>query len=155
MRARKKRQGCEPVHIARRFAALLMIGRDKVSVHSSPPRWAPYRVASPSTITVRITLEDGQEGGWEIAIRDKTWRGRDPAQVSIGKGNDLVGQVLQVVTTVVDVRPEASRLSATVTISGGPDGDVRVAQSYDDGAAGDTAILTTLVGFQSGHLGDR
>jgi len=120
-----------------------------MSIHTPGPKWLDYKVAGKSDVTVRVSIGDGQLGGWAIGFgTDDIKKGSDPDRVSIGAGKDIKGRILQVVATVVDVRPETNRLSATVTVSGGPDGDVRVPHSFDEGENGDTAILTTLVGFE-------
>jgi hypothetical protein len=120
-----------------------------VSIHNPMPKLINYRVAPKSKVTVRVTIGDAQQGGWAIGFGPAdVKKGSEPDPVPIGVGKAVKGRTLQVVATVVDVRPETNRLSATVTVSGGPDGDVKVPQSYDDGSAGDSALLTTLVGFE-------
>jgi hypothetical protein len=114
------------------------------------PKWISYKVTPTSKVTVRVAIGDAQQGGWAIGFGPgDVKKGSEPDPVPIDGGEEgIIGRTLQVVATVVDVRPETNRLSATVTVSGGPDGDVKVPQSYDDGSDGDVALLTTLVGFE-------
>jgi len=99
-------------------------------------------------LTALVTIGDGQRGGWAIRVGGKTTKGSDPVQVALGDGAALQGKVVQVVVTVVDVRPETNRLSAIVEISGGPGGALAVEQTVDDGGDGDVAMFTTVVLFE-------
>lgn len=119
-----------------------------MSIHNPMPKWIDYEVAKASKVTVRVTIGDAQVGGWAIGFDPKdVMKGSEPDPVDVGTGQEVKGRILQVVATVVDVRPETNRLSAVVTVSGGPRGDVKVPQSFDDGSDGDSALLTTLVSF--------
>ena len=120
-----------------------------MSIHNPIPKWVTYKVNSNSNVKVRVLIGDAQQGGWAVGFgTDDIKKGTDPDAISVGTGKEVKGRTLQVVATVVDVRPETNRLSTTVIISGGPGGDLKVPQSYDDGANGDCAILTTLVDFE-------
>jgi hypothetical protein len=118
-----------------------------VSIHNPIPKFVTYRVRPESDIEVAVTIGDGQVGGWAFGFEpgDVTKGTEKPAVV--GKGSEVIGKMLQIVATVVDVNPATNHLSAIVTISGGPGGPQRVTSSFQ-GADSDTAILTTLVMFQ-------
>jgi hypothetical protein len=120
-----------------------------MSIHNPIPKFVTYLVEPVSQLTAKVTIGDAQSGGWAIGFDDthvKKGSGEDP--VPVGSGRDVKGKLLQIVVTVVDVRPETNHLSCTVTIAGGPSGPVEVEQAYDEGGDGDTAIFTTLVQFQ-------
>jgi hypothetical protein len=119
-----------------------------VSIHNPIPKFISYKVEPASAIEVTVAIGDGQTGGWAIGFgAGDVQKGSGNAPVRIGAGGAIKGRTLQVVATVVDVRPETNRLSAIVTVSGGPAAAVTVVQSYDAGSDGDVAILTTLVDF--------
>jgi hypothetical protein len=120
-----------------------------VSIHNPIPKFIRYRVEPASKVTVAVSIGDAQEGGWAIGFDPSAVKkGSDAKPIEIGTGAAVKGRTLQVVATVVDVRPETNRLSAVVTVSGGLDGAATVVQSFDNGADGDTALLTTLVAFE-------
>ena len=120
-----------------------------MSIHNPIPQFLTYRVHPSSEVTVAIAIGDAQTGGWAFGFGpDGVTKGSGDAPTSVGKGADLVGKMLQVVATVVDVRPETNRLSAVVTLAGGPGGAKNVTSSFDGGSAGDSALLTTLVMFE-------
>jgi len=120
-----------------------------VSIHNPVPEFITYKVSPTSKVTAKVIIGDAQLGGWSISLGGTLLaKGADETPVEVATGAQLAGKILQVVVTVVDIQQETNRLSATVTISGGTAGDVPVTQTYDQGADGDTAILTTLVLFQ-------
>jgi len=120
-----------------------------MSIHTLSPKVVIYKVDPTSQVTARVLIGDGQRGGWAIGFDQATVKkGSSPDQVAIGTGPAIKDRLLQVTTTVVDVRIETNRLSAVLTLAGGPQGDMEVPQAYDDGTDGDTAIFTTLVLFQ-------
>jgi hypothetical protein len=120
-----------------------------VSIHNPIPTFKTYKVEPDSKITVSVLIGDAQMGGWAMGFDpDGAKKGSDSTPVAIGTGVEVKGRILQVVVTAVDVNPLTNRLSAVVTVSGGPGGPLTVTQSYDGGATGDTALLTTLVDFE-------
>lgn len=110
---------------------------------------ATYRVADGSDVLLRITIGEGQGGGWIVAwdSGDIVAKGASPEPVHLGLGRQLRGRVLQVVATAVDIRPETNRLSRTLVLGGGPDGDREIVDRWDDGGDGDAAVFTTLIVF--------
>ena len=108
-----------------------------------------YRVGA-GPVSVRVVIGDAQAGGWVVAWDDQhvLGKGSDPRDVPVGEGNNIAGRALQVTATAVDVRPETDRLSSMLTISGGPDGDQHIVATYDDGGDGDTAVFSTMIGFE-------
>jgi len=120
-----------------------------MSIHTPTPKWLSYRVGAESDVSVRVAIGDAQLGGWAIGFgTDNVQKGSEADPVPVGVGKDIKGRILQIIATAVDVRPETNRLSATVTVSGGPDGDIKLPHSFADGGNGDSAIFTTLVGFE-------
>ena len=120
-----------------------------MSIHNPIPMFVTYKVEPNSKIAVSASIGDAQMGGWAMGFDPQTAKkGSDATPVSMGTGAEVKGRILQVVVTAVDVNPLTNRLSAVVTVSGGPGGPLTVTQSYDDGATGDTALLTTLVEFE-------
>lgn len=119
-----------------------------MSIHVPRPQSVSYPVNDDSKIIVQITIGDAQGGGWSIDLDDaKIQKGSDSAPVPIGDGKAIRGKELQVAVSVLDIRPETNRLSATVVIDGGTQGKQTLPQRYDDGDDGDLAIFTTLVDF--------
>lgn len=109
-----------------------------------------YEVDPDSNVTVRVTIGDAQAGGWLVAWDDENVvaKGSDPATVSIGRGKDLKNRTLQVAATAIDVRPETNRLSSTLVINGGSQGQKQLLSRWDEGDDGDVAIFTTMIGFR-------
>jgi hypothetical protein len=107
-------------------------------------------VRNDSNVTLHVVIGEAQGGGWVIAWDDQhiVAKGSDPQTIDIGKGKDIANRTIQVVATAIDVRPQTNRLSSTLTISGGADGDKQLVSRWDDGNDGDIAIFTTMVGFQ-------
>lgn len=120
-----------------------------MSIHNVFPKLVRYPIDPTCQLVAKVLIGDGQRGGWAIGFDDaKAQKGSAEDPVPIGVGKDIRGDLLQIVVTVVDVRPETNRLSCTVGIAGGPSGPVEVKQAFDGGADGDTAIFTTLVQLQ-------
>ena len=108
-----------------------------------------YR-AGTAAIRVRVVIGDAQAGGWIVAWDDQhiVAKGSDPQDVAVGGGQEIAGRILQVTATAVDVRSETNRLSSTLTISGGVDGDQQIVSTFDDGGDGDSAVFSTMIGFE-------
>jgi hypothetical protein len=129
-------------------APQLATQEEPVSIHVPRPQSVSYPVRDDSKVVVQITVGDAQGGGWSIDLDDaKIQKGSGSAPVPIGDGKAIRGKELQVAVSVLDIRPETNRLSATVVIDGGTQGKQTVLQRYDDGDDGDLAIFTTLVDF--------
>jgi hypothetical protein len=109
-----------------------------------------YSTTDESHVQVRVMIGDAQGGGWVVCwdADNIIQKGSDSVPVSIGVGKDIRNKVLQIIATVVDIRPETNRLSSTATISGGVGGPKTLVHTHDDGAEGDSAIFTTMVQFQ-------
>lgn len=108
-----------------------------------------YRVGD-GPVSVRVVIGDAQAGGWAVGWDDQhvLGKGSAPETVTVGRGKDIVGRTLQVNATAIDVRPETNRLSSTLTISGGPDGDQQIVSTYNEGGDGDAAVFATMIGFE-------
>lgn len=109
-----------------------------------------YVVDKDSVVSVRVVIGEAQAGGWVIAWDSDhvIAKGKDERDVAIGPGSELRGRTLQVVATAVDVRPETNRLSSTLILTGGRDGEQRFVSRWDDGSDGDAAVFSTLVELQ-------
>jgi hypothetical protein len=120
-----------------------------MSVFKPDPELRVYKVDDTSKVTAKVTIGEGQRGGWSMGLGDQpTKKGSDEKPVDLGTGQEVRGQFLQVDVTVVDVRIETNRLSSVVTIDGGPAGPIAIPQVIMDNADGDVALFSTVVMFQ-------
>jgi hypothetical protein len=109
-----------------------------------------YNIKNDCNVTVRVIIGEAQGGGWVIAWDSDhvVAKGNAPQVIDIGRGNDIAGRTLQVVTTAVDIRTETNRLSSTLTIDGGADGAKQLVSRWENGNDGDVAVFTTMIRFQ-------
>jgi hypothetical protein len=114
------------------------------------PTTETYRVLDGEKVTLRITIGEGQAGAWVVAwsSTDVVTRGDETEVVDLGFGRDLRSRVLQVVVTVERIRPETSRFSRTLVLDGGADGARQFVDRWDQGTTHDSAVFTTMIGFQ-------
>src|SRR5215510_3878546 len=108
----------------------------KMSVHASANSLL-YKVNDDSQVTVHVVIGDAQGGGWVIAwdSAQVIRKGSAAEVVTVGQGKDIRAKTLQIVATAIDIRQETNRLSSTITISGGPEGEKTLVHQYGDGGA--------------------
>jgi hypothetical protein len=105
-----------------------------------------YAVDDDSDVTARVTIGNGQAGGWAIILSGKVKKkGSKPEDVKIGKGSKLRGKHMTVSTAVIDIRTQTNRLSVTTQLRGGPK-NLQCKHSKT-GRQGETASYTTIVFF--------
>lgn len=105
-----------------------------------------YEVGSAAAITARITIGEGQRGGWAAFLDDKLLdKGSGTEELGLGAATKLRGRRLIVNSVVIDCRPETNRLSVTTVVKGGKKPlRAKHANNGDDGA---TANYVTVVIF--------
>jgi hypothetical protein len=105
-----------------------------------------YEVGASRRITARVTIGEGQRGGWAAFLDNKLLdKGSKSKALGLGEADRLRGRRLIVNSVVIDVRPETNRLSVTTTVKGGKK-PLRASHTNngDDGA---TANYVTVVIF--------
>lgn len=97
-------------------------------------------------ITARITIGEGQRGGWAAFLDDKLiQKGSGPKLLGLGDPAKLRGRRLLINSVVIDVRPETNRLSVTTLVKGGR--KELLARHKNVGGDGATANYVTVVIF--------
>jgi hypothetical protein len=105
-----------------------------------------YHVDDDSNVTAKVTIGNGQAGGWAIILGGKVKKkGSKPVDVPIGKGSTLRGKHMTVSSAVIDVRTQTDRLSVTTRIRGGTKS--MTCKHSKTGRQGETASYTTIVFF--------
>src|SRR4051812_28117863 len=108
-----------------------------MSVHVPVPKIMKYKVGQAAQISAQASIGDAQEGGWAIAFDlSSITKGSKPQTVPVGSGQKVKGEILQIIVTAVDVNPKSNWLSAKTTISGGPEGDQSLVQTFQGGTHG-------------------
>ena len=102
--------------------------------------------AAARKITARVTIGEGQRGGWAAFLDDKLLeKGSGPKVLGLGEAAALRGRQLLINSVVIDVRPETNRLSVTTRIKGGR--KELLARHKNVGDDGATANYVTVVLF--------
>ncbi|HWM85041.1 MAG TPA: hypothetical protein VNO33_04365 [Kofleriaceae bacterium] len=105
-----------------------------------------YQVGAAGQITARITIGQGQHGGWAAFLDDKLLgKGSKPRDLKLGASARLKGHRLVVNSVVMDVRRETNRLSVSTLLKGGAK-QLRAAHEHV-GDAGASANYVTVVIF--------
>ena len=107
-----------------------------------------YEVGAATTrrITARVTIGEGQRGGWAAFLDDRLLQKGSGARVlGLGEAGALRGRRLLINSVVIDVRPETNRMSVTTQIKGGR--RELVARHKNVGDDGATANYVTVVLF--------
>src|SRR6266545_3012445 len=118
-----------------------------MKIHQPDVRTWDYAVKAGGEVTMRVTIGNAQIGGWCATLGTKKLKGAGE-RVTLGKADRLKGNVMQVVVTVKDVRPETNRLGHIIRLEGGKKA-LECAQEIPvkDLGDGDLAIFTSLVWF--------
>ena len=78
-----------------------------------------YRVGT-GEVRLELLIGEGQRGNIRATVGAKKFHQQHDLDEVLGKGPELAGQVLTVLTTVTDVNEETNRTSVTYRLSGGP-----------------------------------
>ena len=85
-------------------------------------RMAEYAVGTAERITVDVMVGDAAHGAVSVSMdRARVHSGAGRRGIPLGSAAEIEGKVLQVVVIASRVVPQAIRVSATVTLAGGPE----------------------------------
>jgi hypothetical protein len=79
-----------------------------------------YEVGAAGQIVARVTIGQGQHGGWAAFLDDQLLaKGSKPRDMKLGAAAGLKGRRLLINSVVIDVRTETDRLGVTTLLKGG------------------------------------
>ncbi len=83
-------------------------------------RVAEYAAGTAPRVTVDVVVGDAAHGAVSVSMdRGRLYSGAPRRGIPLGSAEEIEGQVLQVVVVASKVVPQATRVSATVTLNGG------------------------------------
>ena len=93
-----------------------------------------YKVAT-SDITVTVVVGNGQRGNTLVAVdSEELANGPNVTSLAIGKGSDLAGKTLTLLTTVSQTNTSTQNAVVTYRLRGGPlDRDDQLQDDFADG----------------------
>lgn len=107
-------------------------------------RFEPFAPDPQREITVTPIIGDGQHGAWAVLLDGELVEGgRERTVVTLGRGDQLVGRLLEVCATLTNERPAPHRLSLRVELTG----RATPIDIEHDGAPGARAAYCVLVPF--------
>jgi hypothetical protein len=105
-----------------------------------------YAVLPGQDVVLGVTIGDGQAGGTALLLDGEPLPFENSAGSGIiGPGDELPGSILNIKTTVRDIRPDTNRTSVTYVLTGGVE-DVEYPYSVEVSAdAGTAHYMVTFV----------
>jgi len=79
-----------------------------------------YKVRAKNEVSITVTIGSGQFGSIRVKLDGaKVAAGQERLHVALGKGADVAGKTIEVLSVVNDVNPMTNRTEVTYTLSGG------------------------------------